>query len=225
MILDSPIRLLIFDLDGTLIDSQVDLANAVNASRDHLGLPSIANELVFSYVGNGAPVLIRRALGPEASQVDVDRALQFFLAYYREHMLDHTTLYPGVREALDRLHSSGRKMAVLTNKPVRFSETLIERLELSEHFQRIYGGNSFPEKKPHPMGIRTLLTELNADPKDALMVGDSAVDVRTARNAGIRACGVTFGFQPETFEEHPPDFLVDEMGELADIVLAPRVYN
>ncbi|MBK5291894.1 MAG: phosphoglycolate phosphatase [Acidobacteriia bacterium] len=213
-------HLLIFDLDGTLIDSQLDLANAVNASRGHLGLPPIANELVFSYVGDGAPVLIRRALGPEASAAEVDRALQFFLAYYRDHMLDHTTLYPGVREALDRLHSSGRQMAVLTNKPVRFSETLVERLGLGAHFQRVYGGNSFPEKKPHPMGIRTLLGELNAEASDALMVGDSAVDVRTARNAGIRACGVTFGFQPETFEEHPPDFLVDDMSELADIVLA-----
>jgi len=217
--LEHPARLLIFDLDGTLIDSQLDLANSVNAARDHMGLPPIANELVYSYVGNGAPVLIRRALGPEASEEDVDRALQFFLAYYRNHMLDNTRLYPGVREALDRLHERGVLLAVLTNKPVRFSEALMTGLGLGGHFQRIYGGNSFAEKKPHPVGINTLLSELGTPSANAIMVGDSSVDIRTARNAGVVACGVTFGFQPETFLEHPPDFVVDHMGELAEVVL------
>lgn len=217
--LAQPARLLIFDLDGTLIDSQLDLANSVNAARAHLGMGAIANELVYSYVGNGAPVLIRRALGPEASESDVDRALQFFLAYYRDHMLDHTRLYPGVREALDRLHEAGKLLAVLTNKPVRFSEALMSGLGLGSHFQRIYGGNSFAEKKPHPIGIDTLLNDLSATATETIMVGDSSVDIRTARNAGTGACGVTFGFQPETFLEHPPDFLVDDMRELADLVL------
>src|SRR5438874_11697254 len=111
-------HLLIFDLDGTLIDSRLDLAHAVNAARAHLGLGPIDHEAVYSYVGNGAPALIRRALGGEAPQEDVQRALQFFLEYYAEHKLDHTVLYPGVREALDRLLDSGTSLAVLTNKPV-----------------------------------------------------------------------------------------------------------
>jgi phosphoglycolate phosphatase len=213
------VELLIFDLDGTLIDSQQDLANSVNASRTHLGLGPISNELVYSYVGNGAPVLIRKSLGPDASDHDVQRALEYFLGFYREHMLDHTRLYPGVREALDRLREAGRKLAVLTNKPVRFSRELVAGLGLGGHFQQVYGGNSFEEKKPHPVGIQTLLGEMSLDPEAAIMVGDSSVDVRTARNAGVTACGVTFGFQPETFVEHPPDFLVDEMGELAELVL------
>jgi len=222
MIPGGRIELAVFDLDGTLIDSRLDLANSVNASRAHMGLTPIANETVYSYVGNGAPVLIKRALGPEASESDVDKALQFFLTYYREHKLDETKLYPGVQEALDTLLGAEIPMAVLTNKPVRISEEIVQGLGLEKHFLRVYGGNSFVEKKPHPIGIDTLVVELNIDRAGALMVGDSGVDVRTARNAGIRACGVRFGFQPDTFEEHPPDFLVDRMEEMAEIVLASR---
>src|SRR6202790_4782356 len=127
-------NLVIFDLDGTLIDSSIDLANSVNATRAHLGLPPIENEVVYSYVGNGAPVLIRKALGPAYSDKVVEDALLFFLGYYREHMLDNTVLYPGVREALDRLRSAGVPMAVLTNKPVRFSEAIVDGLGLTSHF-------------------------------------------------------------------------------------------
>jgi phosphoglycolate phosphatase len=214
-------RLLIFDLDGTLIDSQRDLANSVNAARDHLGLTPIADNLIYSYVGNGAPVLIRRALGPEAPQTEVDKALEFFLHYYHEHMLDFTTLYPGVREALDRLLAGGHRLAVLTNKPWRISEAIVEGLGLKGHFQRVYGGNSFAEKKPHPVGIDTLVAELNAPRESTIMVGDSSVDVRTARNAKVLACGVTYGFQPETLKTDPPDLLIDNMTELADYVLGP----
>ena len=211
--------LVIFDLDGTLIDSSRDLANAVNGTRAHLGLAPIENETVYSYVGNGAPVLIRRVLGPEYSDEDVQHALEYFLAYYREHMLDNTTLYPGVREVLDRFLDAGIPMAVLTNKPVRFSQGIIDGLGLSSHFRRVYGGNSFDQKKPHPVGIEKLMNEAGAAREHTVMVGDSSVDVQTARNARVTACGVTWGFQPETFAEWPPDFLVETPGELAERVL------
>lgn len=213
-------NLLIFDLDGTLIDSKLDLVHSVNAARRLMNLPAISEELVSSYVGNGAPVLMRRALGPGASEEEVQRALEFFLAYYRDHMLDHTRLYPGVREALDRLHENGTKMAVLTNKPVRFSQAIVHGLGLSGHFFQVYGGNSFEQKKPDPIGIETLLRETGASRDLTIMVGDSAVDVRTARAAKVKACGVSYGFQPETFEQSPPDILVDDMNQLADYVLA-----
>jgi len=213
--------LLIFDLDGTLIDSKQDLVDSVNAMRAWMGLPPIPAEVVATYVGNGAPVLVRRAL-PDASEERLDKALRYFLDYYREHMLDATTLYPGVREALDQLHSAEVPLAVLTNKPVKFSVTLIGRLGLSEHFFRVYGGNSFPEKKPHPMGIETLIAESGADRAGTVMVGDSAVDVRTARNAGVRACGVSWGFQPETFADAPPDLLIDDLREFARLVLKDK---
>jgi phosphoglycolate phosphatase len=135
-------------------------------------------------------------------------------------MLDATTLYPGVREALDALMEMPVKMAVLTNKPVRFSEHLVEGLRLDGHFFRIYGGNSFEEKKPHPIGIETLMAESGIARERTLMIGDSAVDVLTARNAQVEACGVTWGFQPETFATAPPDFLVDRMSELVSRVTA-----
>ena len=211
--------LLIFDLDGTLIDSKLDLAHSVNAARAYLGKGPISHEAVYSYVGNGAPVLMRRALGPEDSEEDVKRALDFFIRYYGQHCLDNTTLYPGVKDALDRLQNNGIALAVLTNKPVRISNHIVGGLGLSAHFFRVYGGNSFEQKKPHPIGIETLLTESGLPRDSAFMVGDSAVDVRTARNAGVRACGVSYGFQPEGFETDPPDLLIDSMGELADRVL------
>jgi phosphoglycolate phosphatase len=124
-----------------------------------------------------------------------------------------------VREALDRLYENQIALAVLTNKPVRFSERLIAGLGLSAHFFKIYGGNSFEEKKPHPIGIEHLIAEASADRSHTVMVGDSAVDVLTARAASVKACGVSWGFQPETFAQAPPDFIVDDLRVLAEMVL------
>jgi phosphoglycolate phosphatase len=211
--------LVIFDLDGTLIDSKEDLSCAVNAARVHSGMPPLDNEIVYSYVGEGAPVLIRRVLGPDASHEQVQAALTFFLAYYNDHMVDHTVLYPGVLETLDRLLAAEVKMAVLTNKPVRMSRAIVEALGMGAHFARVYGGNSFEQKKPHPVGIETLLRECEATRDRTIMVGDSAVDIRTARNAQVKACGVTYGFQPETLAAEPPDLLLDRIEELADWIV------
>ncbi len=212
--------LLIFDLDGTLIDSRLDLANAVNATRRHMGLSALTNERVYSYVGSGAPVLIRRALGPDAPETQVEEALEFFLEFYREHKLDCTVLYPGVRESLDRLRSAGKRMAVLTNKPVNVSRAIVEGLGVGPHFFRVYGGNSFDFKKPHPIGVETLMQEAGAGREATVMVGDSSVDVHTARNAGIACCCVTYGFQPESLADPVPDVLADTMEEVAEWVLA-----
>ena len=212
-------NLLIFDLDGTLIDSKRDLVNSVNASRAHLGLPPLPEETVSSYVGNGAPVLIQRSLGPDASESDVKKALDYFLQYYRDHMVDCTVLYPGVRESLDRFQAAGMRLAVLTNKPVRISEAICEALGVGGHFFRIYGGNSFEQKKPHPVGIDKLIEESGADREQTWMVGDSDVDIRTARNARVKACGVTYGLRPESLASDPPDLLVDRMEQLADYVI------
>ena len=213
--------LLIFDLDGTLIDSKRDLTDSVNATRAWKGLAPLPDDIVSAYVGDGAPMLIRRAL-PHSTDEELDQAHQFFLQYYRDHMLDATTLYPGVREALDQLHAARVPLAILTNKPVRFSVRLIEGLHLDVHFFRIYGGNSFEEKKPHPRGIEELIAESGADRARTVMVGDSAVDVLTARAASVRACGVSWGFQPETFTQAPPDFVIDDMRALAAMVLGER---
>lgn len=213
--------LLVFDLDGTLVDSQRDLTGAVNATRVWMGLAPLPTEIVSGYVGNGAPVLVQRAL-PDAGEEDWSRGLQYFLDYYREHMLDSTRLYPGVREALDELRAAGLPLAVLTNKPVRFSVQMLDGLGLGQHFFRVYGGNSFPEKKPDPTGLNALIAEAGCDRNRTVMVGDSAVDVQTARNAGVQACGVRWGFQPETFVASPPDFLIDDMRELTALFRPPR---
>jgi phosphoglycolate phosphatase len=215
------IDLLIFDLDGTLIDSRLDLANAVNAMRAHLGMDPLANERVYSYVGNGAPVLVRRALGEEAGEPEFRGALQFFMEYYAAHDLDHTTLYPGVRESLDRFRRAGKRMAVLTNKPTAMSLRILDGLGVGGHFFQVFGGNSFAQKKPHPAGVEALMGEAAVDRARTMMVGDSAVDVATARNAGIACCGVTYGFQPESLAEPAPDLLVDRMEQFADWLLKP----
>jgi phosphoglycolate phosphatase len=213
-------NLLIFDLDGTLVDSKLDLVHSVNAARGLMNLAPISEELVSSYVGSGVVVLMRRALGPDASEVEVERAVEFFLGYYRDHMLDNTRLYPSVKEGLDRMRESGARMAVLTNKPVRFSRAIVDGLGLGGHFFQVYGGNSFEQKKPDPIGIEKLLAESGIARERAIMVGDSGVDIRTARNAKVRACGVSYGFQPETFEQDPPDIVVDDMNQLADLLVS-----
>ena len=210
--------LIVFDLDGTLIDSKLDLALSVNATRNHVGMPPLSHDLVYSYVGNGASTLIRRSLGPEASQERVDSALRFFYEYYQDHMLDNTVLYPGVQQVLDALFNEKFTLAILTNKPVRFSSLLVEKLGLADHFLRIYGGNSFHSKKPDPHGLNHLMAELATPKGRTLMVGDSAVDVQTARNAGTVSCGVTYGLQPETLVDDPPEILVDDIHELVAIV-------
>ncbi|MBM3744711.1 MAG: HAD family hydrolase [Acidobacteria bacterium] len=211
--------LLIFDLDGTLVDSKQDLANAVNAARAHLGLEPIDDGLISTYVGDGAPTLIRRAMPAGTTAEDLARALEYFLDWYGAHKLDCTRPYPGVPEALERLARAGVHMAVLTNKPVRISGAILEGLALRHYFARVYGGNSFEQKKPHPVGVETLLGELGVARQRAMLVGDSAVDVRTARNARVQVCGVTYGFQPESLAAEAPDLTVDNLLQLADIIL------
>ena len=206
------IRLVIFDLDGTLVDSRLDLANSVNAMLRHYKRKELPADVIANYVGDGAPMLVRRALGDPDDEHYVHEALDFFIRYSREHKLDHTHLYTGVLEALRVLHRSNgtrRMMAILSNKPVNPTRQISQALGLSEFFVQIYGGNSFPTKKPDPQGVEALLHETKCRNKEAIIIGDSDVDVLTARNAGIWSCGVTYGFAPHTLENAPPDVLVD----------------
>jgi phosphoglycolate phosphatase len=204
-------QLVIFDLDGTLVDSVLDLCNAVNATREYMNLEPLPQEIVASYVGNGAPVLIKRAMGPETPQPRLEEALAYFLGYYRDHMLDHTRPYPGVVETLEALHARNVKMAVLTNKPERFSREMCKGLGFGKYFFQIYGGNSFEQKKPDPIGIHTLIHECGGAPEQTWMVGDSATDIQTARNAQVKCVGVTYGISPESLNDNPPDFLLDSL--------------
>jgi len=205
--------LIVFDLDGTLIDSAEDLANSMNATREHLNLTPLDPQLIYSFVGNGAAMLVKRALGPDADEDLNKTALAFFLKYYHAHALEHTRLYEGVGEAVDQL-ALDHTLAVLTNKPVKISRDIIVALGLGKHFEHIYGGDSFPTKKPDPHGLLTIVEQAQTSPAAAWMVGDSEVDIQTARNAGVRSCGVTWGFHPDECKAENPDALVDRPDQL-----------
>jgi len=212
------IKLLIFDLDGTLIDSRLDLIHSVNAMLGHFGRPDLPGEVIANYVGDGAPMLVRRALGDPEDETFVKQALEYFLAYYREHKLDNTRVYQGIPKVLAAirhgLNGASRHMAVLSNKPVNPSRAIIEALGLAPYFVRVYGGNSFPTKKPDPLGARKLLEETGCMPEETVMVGDSSNDVLTGRNAGLWTCGVRYGFAPHTLDMTPPDVVVERPEEL-----------
>ena len=210
------VRALIFDLDGTLIDSKLDLIHSVNAMLRELKRPELASETISGYIGHGAPQLVARALGGTATEEELKHALQFFLGYYEEHKMDNTCAYPGVPETLARL--THIPMAVLTNKPERISVRILKSLGLAKYFQAIYGGNSFESKKPHPFGANKILQEFGIAAAQALIVGDSEVDVQTARNAGTLAAAVNYGFGVHDRAAHPADIYLDRFADLADVV-------
>jgi phosphoglycolate phosphatase len=226
------LKLLVFDLDGTLIDSARDLCNSVNATLLQFGCEPLPDPIVSSYIGDGAVMLVRRALfGPDstrnATTIDEEflaRAYAWFLDYYREHKLDFTYAYEGVLDALAAVRTlpdgSTRSMSVLTNKPVRPAQAICDALGLAPFFRHVYGGNSFPIKKPDPLGLRTLMEEAGAKPEETVLIGDSEVDVATARNAGTWVIGCTFGLAPDGLAVNPPDVLVDAASEWT-AVLAP----
>jgi len=225
MHLDATPRLLVFDLDGTLIDSRQDLCNSVNATLAHLARPALPDAVIASYIGDGASMLIRRALGDPDHVEDalLDGALEFFLTYYRAHKLDYTYVYDGVFAALTTIRHAHPHlpMAVLTNKPVHPSRDICAHFGLERFFFQNYGGNSFHTKKPNPHGLLKLIAEANAlhplqhpiTSTDTVMIGDSDVDILTAKNAGARSVGCTFGLAPHSLAAAQPDHTVDSPDE------------
>ena len=218
------IRLIVFDLDGTLIDSARDLANSVNAALEHMGRPHLDDAVIAGFVGNGAAMLVRRSLAVEngvdpndVHDEELATAYNFFLAHYREHKLDYTYAYDGVLAALAALRRDPqgreRKLAVLTNKPVRPARAICEGLGMGSFFFQVYGGDSFALKKPDPLALNTLISEAGVSAAETLIIGDSKVDVQTARNAGVYVLGCHFGFGPQNLMETPPDVVVDSPAE------------
>lgn len=214
-------RLLVFDLDGTLIDSRVDLCNSINAMLRHLGKPELPEAVISEYIGDGASMLVRRAIGdPEGDIHDdlyVTSALTFFLDYYRAHKLDYTYVYPGVLESIAAIRAARPDllMAVLTNKPVHPSRDICTHFGLTPFFFQNYGGNSFHTKKPDPHGLNALIAEASAlsgapvTSPETIMIGDTDIDILTARSIGARSIGCTFGLKPHSLVAAPPDHLAD----------------
>jgi phosphoglycolate phosphatase len=212
----SSVRALIFDLDGTLINSKGDLIRSVNAMLLEMGREELHEDTISGYIGHGAPQLVRRALGGNAGGPECERALQFFLAHYNEHKLDSTRAYSGVPEALEQL--APYPMAILTNKPVRVSVRILEGLDLAKYFRAVYGGNSFETKKPDPLGANTILREFAASPDETILIGDSEVDVQTARNAGTLAATVNYGFGTHDRAAYPADIYLDRLLDLVPLL-------
>lgn len=210
------LRLIVFDLDGTLIDSRADLTQSVNATLRNFQRHELPEDVIASYIGDGVGMLMRRALGDPHDIPLLEEAVEYFLAYYREHKLDKTYVYPGVLPVLDALRHHPRKphIAVLSNKPVGPARAICEALGLSEGMFRIYGGDSFATKKPDPLGLETLLREAEVAPHEAVMIGDSDIDVLAAQNAGTFSIGCSYGLSPHTLEIVPPDALIRTPSEL-----------
>jgi len=212
----SSVRALIFDLDGTLIDSKLDLIHSVNAMLREMNRPELAAETISGYIGHGAPQLIARALGSAATEQERKHALQFFLGYYEEHKMDNTRAYPSVPETLAQL--AHLPMAVLTNKPAKISVRILKELGLQNFFQAIYGGNTFETKKPDPFGANKILRQFAVAPRQTVLVGDSEVDVQTARNAGMLAATVNYGFGVHDRAVHPADIYLDRFADLSNLL-------
>jgi phosphoglycolate phosphatase len=216
----SALRAFLFDLDGTLIDSKLDLVNSVNFMLREMQREVLPLSTVAGYIGHGAPRLVADALGPDAPEADRTRGLEIFLAHYSEHNLDATRAYPGVAEGLEALQD--RPMVVLTNKPAKMGVEILEALGLRKYFRAVYGGDSFEKKKPDPAGAQAILKGLGARPQEAAMVGDSDVDIKTARNAGMFAIGVNYGFGQHDRQAQPADLYVDSLQEIAALAMNSR---
>jgi phosphoglycolate phosphatase len=216
----STVRAFLFDLDGTLIDSKLDLVNSINFMLQEMQRDVLPLATVASYIGHGAPRLVAAVLGREAAEANRKRGLEIFLAHYGEHNLDATRAYPGVLEGLEALQD--RPMAVLTNKPKKMSVEILEALGLLKYFRAVYGGDSFEKRKPDPAGAQAILKDLGAIPHEAAMVGDSDVDIQTARNAGMLAIAVNYGFGQHDRPAQPADLYVDSLQEIAALALNSR---
>jgi phosphoglycolate phosphatase len=218
--LKEAVRLLVFDLDGTLIDSKVDLANSVNHALCAFGVPALPHPVIYSYVGDGATMLIRRAAGEEGNGI-LPAILERFLAHYRRHLLDTTLAYPGVPESL-REWAGSYRMAVLTNKPLDMTRAILSGLSLDRYFVDVVGGDGVDGKKPQPDGLLRIMRTHGASPGETLMVGDSRNDVLAGKNAGARTCGVTYGLGTDGFASLPPDFTVGRFPDLFDRIRPNR---
>jgi phosphoglycolate phosphatase len=209
---------LIFDLDGTLVDTKADLAAATNSMLESLGLPRLSTSQVADYVGHGVRALVERALGPANSHF-VSRGLALFMEYYQAHLLEQTRPYAGIEHCLKAAHVQGLILSILTNKPEAPSRAIIAGLGLADYFSAIVGSDTLPARKPDPQGVLYLQRLTGVELRETLLIGDSLVDCETGQAAGIATCGVTWGFGAKDFALVPPQFVVDTPEQLGELIL------
>ena len=204
------IKLVIFDLDGTLVNSIADITNALNYAIEPYGFEQLTIERTTSLVGEGVTRLIEKLVGQKAADLK-DVVLKRFLEYYSEHLTDFTVPYPGVRETLEMLVNY--RKAVISNKREDLSKHLLETLELSGYFDIIWGSDSVSEKKPSPAPVLEMLKKLSCGPDEAVMVGDSNYDIEAGRAAGVSTVAVSYGYRHISLLKDA-DFIIDNMKEL-----------
>ena len=206
---------LLFDLDGTLIDSARDLTMSANVVRRHFQLDKLSQQQVISYLGDGLAPLIARLL-PNHSCQELATAATLFSDHYRRHDTDYTRPYPGV---IDTLHwFAGKSKAVITNKPYAAARRILQTLELSDYFSIVLGGDSTPEKKPHPLPLQQVLTHLHLEAGTTVMVGDSDIDIKAGKSAGVLTCAVSYGMRSrQLLAQSDPDFLIDDFRQLQEL--------
>jgi len=210
------VELMIFDLDGTLVDSGTDLAESVNHALSELGLPVLPKEKIIDYVGDGVRKLIERSLGEKAGSLK-DRALALFLSHYEKHLLDSTVPYPGVPEILE--HFASTRKVILTNKTHRFSVRIVESLGLAPYFEGIYGMDSHPYGKPDPRLIRFLLEKHEARPEKTAVIGDGVNDILLAKKGGALSCALLNGLgDRSSLLELEPDYALEDIRELSGVL-------
>ena len=208
--------LFLFDLDGTLIDSRVDIARAVNLTFHDLGLPPKPETLIYGYVGLGVRRLIIDAVESEEPAL-IDRALAHFENHYLAHLLDTTRLYPGIADLLAGLPKV--RTAIVTNKPHHYTLKILEGLKILDRFDLVIGGTPDRRMKPDPQMVTEALGTLQVDPSDALLIGDSTADTRAARSAGVRSCAVGYGLSPvEEIQAASPDFFAETVADLGALL-------
>ena len=209
-------QLLVYDFDGTLVDTKQDIADSVNRVLQELELRTLDREILHTFIGKGVNHLMTRSLEGTGYD-DLPRAIDAFMRHYEEHLMDQTGLFPNCRETLD--YFSGKENAILSNKPTRFITQILDALDCSDPFSTIIGGDLMPAKKPDPDGLLHILEQHQIRPEDALMIGDSLVDIETGKRAGVKTCGVTYGHAGrETLTSAQPDWIIDDLSELKDFI-------
>lgn len=209
------IELFIFDLDGTLIDSKVDIANSVNYTLNCLNIPSLQYSLIYSYVGNGVIRLLEKAFASTNKKVDTKEALNIFLDHYENHLLDNTCLYPNVMGTLE--YFAKVNMGLVSNKPQRFISKILKGLSINRFFPYVVGGDTLKTKKPEPEGINMVMSTFKAHPKRTVIVGDGGTDIVTGKRVGIHTCGVSYGLRDrKELVEAGADVIIDDFLDLKD---------